>query len=81
MDWLGPLHQGGGRPAHVLRGFTKAFLVYALPVTLLARKLHWQTLRRAAALGVFVGGVRTMDSVRPGLPSLPRPAPAPALAS
>lgn len=55
--------KGGGTKLHVLRGFIKAFLVYLVPITVLKRKLGLAQIRRAFALGVFVSGVRVVDSV------------------
>src|SRR5262249_21385348 len=55
------LTEEGGAAGHVSRGFLKAFLAFALPVSLFKRKLSLGTLQRAAALGLFVGGVRLSD--------------------
>jgi len=57
------LVEGGGTRGHIIRGFLKAFLVYLVPMTVLARQVTFRNVKRSLALGVFVSGVRAVDSV------------------
>jgi len=75
FNWFGKTERGSTQE-HLFRGFSKAFLMYWVPATLLRRKFNLQTVRRGVALGVFVSGVRLVDDLltklkeqrHPGIP-------------
>jgi len=48
---------------HILRGFSKSFLLYFVPITLLRRGSILSNLRRALAIGIFTAGVRAGDDI------------------
>jgi hypothetical protein len=63
FNWFGKAERGSTQE-HLLRGFSKAFLLYFVPMTILRKgKFSVQTLRRAVALGTFVSGVRLVDDL------------------
>eukprot|EP01124_Arcella_intermedia_P020459 TRINITY_DN27936_c0_g1_i1.p1 TRINITY_DN27936_c0_g1~~TRINITY_DN27936_c0_g1_i1.p1 ORF type:complete len:378 (-),score=57.97 TRINITY_DN27936_c0_g1_i1:86-1219(-) len=62
FNWFDNSHHHNTRK-HILRGFVKSFLLYAVPMTALKRKDFVSHLRRAFALGIFVAGVRAGDDI------------------
>jgi hypothetical protein len=47
----------------VVRGFLKGFASFFVPFALLKRSVNFWLIRRAVALGIFVGGVRSADRI------------------
>jgi len=62
FHWFQPETRQSTR-AHILRGFSKCFLLYFVPMCLIRRGNIYRNFRRAAALGVFVAGVRAADDI------------------
>jgi len=60
--WFKPETRQSTR-VHILRGFTKSFLLYFVPITLLRRGSLLSNLRRSLALGIFTAGVRAGDDI------------------
>jgi len=60
--WFKPETRQSTR-AHILRGFSKSFLLYFVPITILRRGSLLSNLRRSLALGLFTAGVRAGDDI------------------
>jgi len=62
FGWFAPETRHSTR-AHILRGFSKSFLLWLIPITLLRRGDLISNLRRSLALGIFTAGVRAGDDI------------------